>query len=78
VNYVSKIRTVMAGGMLALVLAGCAHGNAATVPTTPTTPNGGNFMQFYVQQLQQPPTNDPCPGMTVEQLLAPRDEETRR
>jgi len=47
--------------VLALALSGCAgQGNAATTPATPTPGSGGNFLPFYVQQLQQPqqPTDD--------------------
>jgi hypothetical protein len=56
-----KARTVIMGGLAALALSGCAWpGNAATTPATPTPSGGGNFLPFYVQQLQQPqqPTDD--------------------
>jgi hypothetical protein len=39
---------------MALALSGCAgQGNAATTPATPTPGSGGNFLPFYVRQLQQ-------------------------
>ena len=40
---------------LALALSGCAWpGNAATTPATPIPGSGGNFLPFYLDQLQQP------------------------
>ena len=43
------------GGLVALALSGCAGlGNAATTPATPSPGSGGNFLPFYVKQLQQP------------------------
>jgi hypothetical protein len=67
-----RARTVMMGGLVALALSGCAgQGNAAT---TPTHGDGGNFMQFYQQQLQQPPATNVCHPTTLGQLLLPCDE----
>jgi hypothetical protein len=59
------------GGLAALALSGCAWpGNAATTPATPT-PSGGNFLPFYVQQLQQPDQpKDDCGAS----LLTPCDK----
>jgi hypothetical protein len=67
-----RARTVIMGGLVALALSGCAgQGNAATTPVTPTPGSGGNFMQFYLQQLQQPnQPKDDCGASP----LAPCDE----
>ena len=62
---------------LALALSGCAgQGNAATTPVTPTHGDGGNFLPFYVQQLQQPQQpQDHChQPQTLADLLTPCDE----
>jgi hypothetical protein len=67
------------GGLVALVLAGCAHGNAATTQTLTQT-DGGNFLPAYLGMLQgkQPPPSNTCPPpKTVEQLLVPCDEGGR-
>jgi hypothetical protein len=74
-----KARTLIMGGLVALALSGCAgQGNAATTPVTPTHGDGGNFMQFYEQQLQQPPATSVCHPKTLEQLLLPCHDEGGR
>jgi hypothetical protein len=67
-----KARTVIMGGLAALALSGCAgQGNAATTPATPSPGSGGNFLPFYVNQLQQPnQPKDDCGAS----LLTPCDE----
>jgi F0F1-type ATP synthase membrane subunit c/vacuolar-type H+-ATPase subunit K len=63
---------------MALALSGCAgQSNAATTPVTPKHGDGGNFMQFYDQQLQQPPATNVCHPKTLELLLPCHDEEGR-
>jgi hypothetical protein len=71
-----KARTVIIGGLAVLALSGCAgQGNAATTPATPTPSSGGNFLPFYVNQLQQPDQpKDDC-GTS---LLTPCDKGDAR
>jgi hypothetical protein len=62
---------LVVSGALPLLAAACAHGNAATLPAPPTPHDGGNFLPFYVQQLQQPQQpKDDCGAS----LLAPCDK----
>ena len=74
-----RARTLIMGGLVALALSDCAaQGNAATTPVTPTHGDGGNFLPFYLEQIQHPKPDD-CRThpQTLKDLLIPCDEGGR-
>ena len=71
----SSLTLLVAVLAMALAMSGCVgQSHAATRPATPTPGSGGNFLPFYVSQLQQPPATDICRPQTAEQPLVPCDK----